>query len=97
MHADLILVEEKMVSAPLALILSRSFLKGFSIKKFSYFLPQSVFLYAKINGSRGEEKDLVGISARGAETNFSSARMRSACILQTQGSYVPIKRFQGSN
>ena len=28
MHADLILVQEKMVSAPLALILSRSFEQG---------------------------------------------------------------------
>ena len=29
------------------------------------------------------EKDLDGISARGAETIFSSPRERSACILQT--------------
>ena len=28
-------------------------------------------------------KDLDGISARGAETVFSSTTMRSACILQT--------------
>ena len=40
-------------------------------------------------------KDLVIISARGAETIFSSLRERSACILQTYGPYVPIKRWTG--
>ena len=41
------------------------------------------FLKDEVHEDLEMVKDLDSISARGAETIFSSTRMRSACILQT--------------
>ena len=60
--------------------------QGTKLGLFLFLILINTAGYQKIEKNAGLEitqKDLDSISARGAETNFSSPRERSACILQT--------------